>query len=127
MLIATRAVLRGNRAHSATTDGDAIDSDSGIVILSEGLAFDGWDELCVVSGNQGRMNRRFGCDYRPISGRFRCSSDTAFSVAKKKERILAIDLLRRALADLLHPSSNNSFQPPSKQPTNKGDSQNASA
>jgi len=27
---------------------EAIDSDSGKVILSEGLAFDGWDELWVV-------------------------------------------------------------------------------
>ena len=48
MLIATRAVLRGTKADSATTDGEAIDSDSGKVILSEGLAFDGWDELWVV-------------------------------------------------------------------------------
>jgi hypothetical protein len=48
MLIATRAVLRGIRAGSATADMEAIDSDSGKVILSEGLAFDGWDELWVV-------------------------------------------------------------------------------
>jgi hypothetical protein len=66
------------------------------------------------------MNRRLGCDYRPISDGFRCSPDAAFSVAEKKEGILAIDLLTCALVDLLHPSSKNSFQPPSKQPTNKG-------
>jgi hypothetical protein len=45
MLIATRAMLRGIRAGSATADGEAIERDSGIVILSEGLAFDGRDEL----------------------------------------------------------------------------------
>jgi hypothetical protein len=36
MLIATRAVLREINMGSATADGDAIDRDSGIVILSEG-------------------------------------------------------------------------------------------
>jgi hypothetical protein len=66
------------------------------------------------------MNRPLGCDYRPISDGFRCSSDATFSVAEKKEGILAIDLLRCALVDLLHPSSNNSFQPPPKTSTNKG-------
>ena len=120
MLIATPAGLREINTGSATADGDAIDRDSGVVILSEGLAFEGWDELWVASGNQGRMNRRLGCDYRPISDGFRCSSDAAFSVAENKEGILAIDLLTCALIDLLHPSSNNSFQPPSRQPTNKG-------
>ena len=73
-----------------------------------------------ASGNQGGVNRRLGCDYGPISDGFRCSSDAASSVAEKKEGILAIDLRRCALVDLLHPSSNNSLQPPSKQPTNKG-------
>jgi hypothetical protein len=66
------------------------------------------------------MNLLLSCDYRPISDGFRSSSDAAFSVAEKKEGILAIDLLTCALIDLLHPSSNNSFQPPSRQPTNKG-------
>jgi hypothetical protein len=47
MLIARRAVLRGIRAGSATADMEAFDRVSGIVILSEGLAFDGWDELWV--------------------------------------------------------------------------------
>ena len=86
MLIATRAVLRGIRARSATADMEAIDSDSGKVILSEGLAFDGWDELCWASGNQGGMNRWLGCDYGPVSDAFRCSSDAAFSVAEKERR-----------------------------------------
>jgi hypothetical protein len=86
MLIATRAVLRGTKAGSATTDGEAIDRVSSKVILSEGLAFDGWDELCWASGNQGGMNRRLGCDYGPVSDGFRCSSDAAFSVAEKERR-----------------------------------------
>ena len=86
MLIATRAVLRGIRAGSATTDGEAIDRVSSRVILSEGLAFDGWDELCWASGNQGGMNRRLGCDYGPVSDGFRCSSDAAFSVAETERR-----------------------------------------
>ena len=85
MLIARRAVLRGIRAGSAATDGEAIDRVSSKVILSEGLAFDGWDELCWASGNQGGMNRRLGCDYGPISDGFRCSSDAAFSVAEKRK------------------------------------------
>jgi hypothetical protein len=42
MLIATPGVLREINTGSATADGDAIDRDSGVVILSEGLAFDGW-------------------------------------------------------------------------------------
>jgi hypothetical protein len=46
-LIATRAVLRGTSRDSATEGVEAIDRLSGIVILSEGLAFDGWDELWV--------------------------------------------------------------------------------
>jgi hypothetical protein len=86
ILIATRAVLRGTKAGSATTDGEAIDRVSNKVILSEGLTFDGWDELCWASGNQGGMNRRLGCDYGPVSDGFRCSSDAAFSVAEKERR-----------------------------------------
>jgi hypothetical protein len=54
MLIATRAVLRGINAGSATADGEAIDRVSGIVFLSEGLAFDGWDELWVGFWESGR-------------------------------------------------------------------------
>jgi hypothetical protein len=42
------------------------------------------------------------------------------ALPKKKEGILAIDLLRCALVDLLHPPSNNSFQPPSKNHKHKG-------
>jgi hypothetical protein len=42
------------------------------------------------------------------------------ALPKRNEGILVIDLLRCTLVDLHHPSSNNSFQPPSKQPTNKG-------
>jgi hypothetical protein len=42
----TRCVAR-EQSRLGYEDGDAIDSDSGIVILSEGLAFDGWDELWV--------------------------------------------------------------------------------
>ncbi len=73
-----------------------------------------------ASGNQGGMNRRLGCDYGPVSDGFRCSSDAAFSVAEKKEGILVIDLLRCTLVDLLHLSSNNSFQPPSKTTNTRG-------
>jgi len=40
------------RAGSATADMEAIDSDSGKVILSEALAFDGWDELWATSGTR---------------------------------------------------------------------------
>ena len=60
MLIATRAVLRGIRAGSATADMEAIDSDSGKVILSEGLAFDGWDELWVGFWEPGRDESALG-------------------------------------------------------------------
>jgi hypothetical protein len=60
MLIATGAVLRGNRADSATTDGDEIDSDSGKVILSEALAFDGWDELWADFWEPGRDESAVG-------------------------------------------------------------------
>ena len=60
VLIATRAVLRGTKAGSAATDGEAIDSDSGKVILSEGLAFDGWDELWVGFWEPGRDESAFG-------------------------------------------------------------------
>ena len=128
MLIATPAVLREINTGSATADGDAIDRDSGVVILSEGLAFEGWDELWVASGNQGGLNRHLGCDYRPVSDSFRCSSDAAFRVAvKRAKEILASHLLTCASADHLLPSSNNSFQPSSKTIDKQGDSQNASA
>jgi hypothetical protein len=60
MLIATRAVLRGIRAGSATADIEAIDRDSGIVILSEELAFDGWDELWVGFWEPGRDESALG-------------------------------------------------------------------
>jgi len=60
MLIATRAVLRGTKADSATTDGEAIDRVSGKVILSEGLAFDGWDELWVGFWEPGRGESALG-------------------------------------------------------------------
>jgi hypothetical protein len=40
-------MLRGINAGSAAADGEAIERVSGIVILSEGLAFDGWGELWV--------------------------------------------------------------------------------
>jgi hypothetical protein len=60
MLIATRAVLRGIRAGSATADMEAIDRVSGIVILSEGLAFDGWDELWVGFWEPGRDESALG-------------------------------------------------------------------
>jgi hypothetical protein len=45
---------------SATADGDAIDRDSGIVILSEGLALDGWDELWVGFWESGRDESALG-------------------------------------------------------------------
>ena len=60
MLIATRAVLRGIRAGSATADMEAIDSDSGKVILSEGLAFDGWNKLWVDFWEPGRDETTLG-------------------------------------------------------------------
>jgi hypothetical protein len=60
MLIATRAVLRGIRAGSATADGEAIDRVSSIVILSEELAFDGWDELWVDFWEPGRVESALG-------------------------------------------------------------------
>jgi len=60
MLIATRAVLRGIRAGSATADMEAIDSDSGKVILSEALAFDGWDELWSDFWEPGRDESALG-------------------------------------------------------------------
>ena len=66
MLIATRVVLREINTGSATADGDAIDRDSGVVILSEGLAFEGWDELWVASGNQGGLNRRWDYWYGQV-------------------------------------------------------------
>jgi hypothetical protein len=47
MLIATRAMLRGIKTWAATADGEVIDKDSGMVVLSEGLAFDGEDGLSV--------------------------------------------------------------------------------
>ena len=67
MLIATPAVLREINTGSATADGDAIDRDSGVVILSEGLAFEGWDELWVASGNQGGLNRRWDYWYGQVN------------------------------------------------------------
>jgi hypothetical protein len=42
------------------------------------------------------------------------------ALPKMKEGILAIDLLGCALVDHLHPSSNNSFQPPSRTTNTKG-------
>jgi len=60
MLIATRVVLRGINAGSATADGEAIDRVSGIVILSEGLAFDEWDELWVGFWEPGRDESALG-------------------------------------------------------------------
>ena len=60
MLIATRVVLRGTKAGSATTDGEAIDSDSGKVILSEALAFDRWNELWVDFWEPGRVESALG-------------------------------------------------------------------
>jgi hypothetical protein len=53
-------VLRGIRAGSATTDGEAIDRVSSRVILSEGLAFDGWDELWVGFWEPGRDESAVG-------------------------------------------------------------------
>ena len=60
MLIATRAVLRGTKAGSATTDGEAIDRVPGIVIFSEGLAFDGWNKLWVDFWEPGRVELALG-------------------------------------------------------------------
>jgi hypothetical protein len=39
---------------------EAIDSDSGKVILSEALAFDGWDELWVDFWEPGRVESALG-------------------------------------------------------------------
>jgi hypothetical protein len=60
MLIATRAVLRGIRAGSAPADIEAIDRVSGIVILSEELAFDRWNELWVGFWEPGRDESALG-------------------------------------------------------------------
>ena len=59
-LIVTRAVLRETDAESAIADGEAIDRVSGKVILSEGLAFDGWDELWVGFWEPGRDESAVG-------------------------------------------------------------------
>jgi hypothetical protein len=126
MLIATGAVLRGNRADSATTDGDAIDSDSGIVILSEGLAFDGWDELWAAFGNLNGIGVWVGTTdrYTFVFG----EAQTHFQRFRGKgKKILASHLLTCASADHLPPSSNNSFQSSSKTIDKQGDSQNASS
>ena len=126
MLIATGAVLRGNRADSATTDGDAIDSDSGIVILSEGLAFDGWDELWAAFGNLNGIGVWVGTTNRStlVFG----EAQTHFQRFRGKgKKILASHLLTCASADHLLPSSNNSFQSSSKTIDKQGDSQNASS
>ena len=126
MLIVTGAVLRGNRADSATTDGDAIDSDSGIVILSEGLAFDGWDELWAAFGNLNGIGVWVGTTDRStlVFG----EAQTHFQRFRGKgKEILASHLLTCASADHLLPSSNNSFQSSSKTIDKQGDSQNASS
>lgn len=47
MLIDTRAVLRGVDTDSAIAGGEEIDRVSGKAILSEGFAFDGWNEFWV--------------------------------------------------------------------------------
>jgi len=131
MLIATRAVLRGINAGSATADGDAIDRNSGIVILSEGLAFDGWDELWMAPGNLGGLNRRL--DYWNGQVNLGCHSTRSAILAwraelpKKGKEIPA-----ESSAQMRFSSPSSSFFqqliPTTIKTTNKqGDSQNASA
>ena len=126
MLIATRAVLLGITTGSATADGEAIDRVSGIVILSEGLAFDGWDELWAAFGNLNGIGVWVGTTDRStlVFG----EAQTHFQRFRGKgKKILASHLLTCASADHLLPSSNNSFQSSSKTIDKQGDSQNASA
>jgi hypothetical protein len=101
------------------------------VILSEGLAFDGWDELWVASGNQGGLNRRWDYWYGQVN--LGCHSTRSAILAwraelpKKDKEIPA-----QSSAHMRFSSPSSSFFqqliPTTIKTTNKqGDSQNASA